>query len=47
MQLSGLSNSMKETFAQERWECHDRMDRRAIRDRINIERHQVQKTCQH
>ena len=38
-QLSNLSNSMKETFAQERLECQDRMERRAIRDRVHQERH--------
>ncbi len=32
---------MKETFAQERGECLDRMDRRALRERIAIERHQL------
>ena len=37
-QLSGLSNSVKENFAQERLECQDRMERRAIRDRIAVER---------
>eukprot|EP00094_Tigriopus_californicus_P012733 TCALIF_12309-PA protein Name:"Similar to Ankrd6 Ankyrin repeat domain-containing protein 6 (Mus musculus)" AED:0.03 eAED:0.03 QI:0/0.75/0.77/0.88/0.87/1/9/51/721 len=37
-QLGHLSNNMKETFAQERIECQDRMERRAIRDRIAIER---------
>ena len=39
--LSGLSTAMKEGFAAERTECQDRADRRAIRDRINQERHQV------
>jgi len=37
-QLAGLSNNMKETFAAERAECQDRMERRAIRDRIAVER---------
>ena len=32
---------MKESFAQERGECLDRMDRRALRERIAIERQQV------
>ena len=33
--------AMKESFAQERGECLDRMDRRALRERIAIERQQV------
>ncbi len=32
---------MKESFAQERGECLDRMDRRALRERIAVERQQV------
>ena len=32
---------MKESFAQERGECLDRMDRRALRERVAIERHQI------
>ena len=32
---------MKEAFAAERGECLDRMDRRALRERIAIERQQV------
>ena len=41
VQVANLSNHMKETFAQERVECHDRMERRAIRDRIAAERYQT------
>ena len=33
--------AMKESFAQERGECLDRMDRRALRERIAVERQQV------
>ena len=40
-QLFGLNQSMKEAFAAERGECMDRMDRRALRERIAIERQQV------
>ena len=40
-QLFGLNQSMKEAFAAERGECLDRMDRRALRERIAIERQQV------
>merc|ERR1712226_318904 len=40
-QISYLSNSMKENIAQERVECQDRMERRAIRDRIALDRHQA------
>ncbi len=36
-----LFQVMKESFAQERGECLDRMDRRALRERIAIERQQV------
>lgn len=32
---------MKESFAQERGECLDRMERRALRERIAIERQQM------
>ncbi len=32
---------MKESFAQERGECLDRMDRRALRERVAIERHHI------
>ncbi len=42
-QISGMSNSMKEGLAQERMECQDRMERRAIRDRIAIDRNQAMK----
>ena len=44
-QISGLSNSMKETIAQERVECQDRMDRRSIRDRMAIDRHQAMRNA--
>ena len=40
-QVFGLNQAMKESFAQERGECLDRMDRRALRERIAIERQQV------
>merc|ERR1712223_551843 len=40
-QLFGLNQSMKEAFAAERGECLDRVDRRALRERIAIERQQV------
>ncbi len=40
-QLFGLNQAMKESFAAERGECLDRMDRRALRERIAIERQQV------
>ena len=40
-QLFGLNQSMKEAFAAERGECLDRMERRALRERIAIERQQV------
>lgn len=40
-QLFGLNQSMKEAFAAERGECLDRMDRRALRERIAMERQQV------
>ena len=40
-QMFGLNQSMKEAFAAERGECMDRMDRRALRERIAIERQQV------
>lgn len=40
-QLFGLNQSMKEAFAAERGECQDRMERRALRERIAIERQQV------
>ena len=46
-QLFGLNQSMKEAFAAERGECMDRMDRRALRERIAIERQQVQKYVSH
>jgi hypothetical protein len=39
-QISNMSNSIKENLAQERVECQDRMERRAIRDRIAIDRTQ-------
>ena len=39
-QISGMSNNFKENLAQERLECQDRMERRAIRDRIAIDRAQ-------
>ena len=39
-QISGMSNTFKENLAQERLECQDRMERRAIRDRIAIDRAQ-------
>ena len=42
-QLFGLNQSMKEAFAAERGECQDRMERRALRERIAIERQQVNK----
>ena len=42
-QISNMSNSIKETLAQERLECQDRMERRAIRDRIAIDRNQAMK----
>lgn len=41
-QLFGLNQSMKEAFAAERGECLDRMDRRALRERIAMERQQVE-----
>ncbi|XP_059083066.1 putative ankyrin repeat domain-containing protein 20A2 [Tigriopus californicus] len=40
-QIFSLNQAMKESFAQERGECLDRMDRRALRERIAIERQQV------
>lgn len=40
-QLFGLNQAMKESFAQERGECMDRMDRRALRERVAIERQQL------
>ena len=40
-QLFNLNQSMKERFALERSECLDRMDRRALRERIAIERQQA------
>ena len=40
-QLFNLNQSMKESFALERSECLDRMDRRALRERIAIERQQA------
>lgn len=40
-QVFGLNQTMKESFAQERGECLDRMDRRALRERIAIERQQL------
>ena len=42
-QISSMSNNFKENLAQERVECHDRMDRRAIRDRIALDRSQAVK----
>lgn len=38
-----MSNTFKENLAQERLECQDRMERRAIRDRIATDRAQVVK----
>ena len=38
-----MSNNFKENLAQERLECQDRMERRAIRDRIAIDRGQAVK----
>ena len=40
-QLFNLNQTMKESFALERSECLDRMDRRALRERIAIERQQA------
>ena len=40
-QLFGLNQAMKESLAAERGECLDRMDRRALRERMAIERQQV------
>jgi len=40
-QLFNLNQTMKESFASERSECLDRMDRRALRERIAIERQQA------
>ena len=40
-QVFHLNQTMKESFAQERGECLDRMDRRALRERIAIERQQL------
>jgi len=40
-QVFGLNQAMKEAFAQERGEALDRADRRAIRERVAIERQQV------
>ena len=40
-QLFNLNQTMKENFASERSECLDRMDRRALRERIAIERQQA------
>ena len=40
-QIFNLNQSMKESFAVERSECLDRMDRRALRERIAIERQQA------
>ena len=40
-QLFNLNQTMKESFAVERSECLDRMDRRALRERIAIERQQA------
>ena len=40
-QIFGLNQAMKESFAQERGECLDRMDRRALRERIAVERQQI------
>jgi len=40
-QVFNLNQSMKESFATERSECMDRMDRRALRERIAIERQQA------
>lgn len=42
-QISNMSNNFKENLAQERVECHDRMERRAIRDRIALDRSQAVK----
>ena len=41
--ITGMSNNFKENLAQERLECQDRMERRAIRDRIAIDRGQAVK----
>ena len=35
----------QETIAQERVECHDRIDRRAIRERIAIDRHSAARSA--
>ena len=43
-QNKNVFQAMKESFAQERGECLDRMDRRALRERIAIERQQVPKS---
>jgi len=40
-QLFNINQTMKESFASERSECLDRMDRRALRERIAIERQQA------
>ena len=40
LNFAGMSNNFKENLAQERLECQDRMERRAIRDRIAIDRGQ-------
>jgi ABC-type phosphate transport system auxiliary subunit len=40
-QVFGLNQAMKEAFAQERSECLDRADRRAIRERVALERQQM------
>ena len=40
-QVFQLNQTMKESFAVERGECLDRMDRRALRERIAIERQQL------
>ena len=44
-QVFHLNQTMKESFAQERGECLDRMDRRALRERIAIERQQLVSEC--
>ena len=42
-QISGMSNNFKENLAQERLECQDRVERRAIRDFVAIDRSQALK----
>ena len=42
-QIAGMSNNFKENLAQERLECQDRMERRAIRDFVAIDRSQALK----